>query len=632
MDVLPEGIVPSPPQNQAMKKYYPLCKASPTQKNLLQYLKSSPKRNHLGDVFDKMSLSPSKTKTTPQKTQSTHQKTQSTHQKTQSTHQKTQSTSQKTQSTSQKTQSTPQKTQSTPQKTQSTHQKTQSTHQKTQSTHQKTQSTHQKTQSTPQKTQSTPQKTQSTPQKTQSTPQKTQSTPQKTQLTPQKTQLTPQKTQSTLEYWVTPTKKMRKQIPTTPIRDVTAKRNELVWPPQHVILETDKFITRLYEKPREFPRNYKDIVESLQDEELPITIVKTILSFMSRDFAPSPEIIWYLVNNILSSSSNSWLISLTYSLLNDIIEKYPTKCIGMNITLEHVRKHFFQDKVSNDKKSLKAKCCNKLALSFLLSVLSVELKATALKSKQRRLTKYFSADFDVRHVRDVIPHLKKCLENHTATPSSCGIGERRDLVEETSICGLELFQNLLKLFIIVSVNKENSALRLADELLYLYIDLPNLQQRVLLLQSVTSHHVRKHLIDTILMNYYSLLPTALKGHNIQFLCVRKIVFQDFYREPPKRSDECGHSAEEVEEYITLLAYLLQSYVVIHSPGLHGYHNDQPLCDHDGVSEFSQDDLSCLEELNSHVLRLGERCGSFLREGQLLSLRTNVLLYMMAVVA
>jgi hypothetical protein len=326
---------------------------------------------------------------------------------------------------------------------------------------------------------------------------------------------------------------MRKQIPTTPIRDVTAKRNELVWPPQHVILETDKFIKRLYEKPREFPRNYKDIVESLQDEELPITIVKTIRSFMSRDFAPSPEIIWYLVNNILSSSSNSWLISLTYSLLNDIIEKYPTKCIGMNITLEHVRKHFFQDKVSNDKKSSKAKCCNKLALSFLLSVLSVELKATALKSKQRRLTKYFSADFDVRHVRDVIPHLKKCLENHTATPNSCGIGERRDLVEETSICGLELFQNLLKLFIIVSVNKENATHRFANELLSLYIELPNLQQRVLLLQSVTSHHARKHLINMILMNYCSLLPTALKGHNI-FLCVRKIVFQDFYREPPSK--------------------------------------------------------------------------------------------------
>ena len=98
----------------------------------------------------------------------------------------------------------------------------------------------------------------------------------------------------------------------------------------------------------------------------------------------------------------------------------------------------------------------------------------------------------------------------------------------------------------------------------------------------------------------------------------------------ERNDGCGHSAEDVEEYITLLAYLLQSYVVIHPP-VHGYHNDHPLCDHDDIREFSQEDLSYLENLKYHVSSLSGRCGSFLKEGQFLSLRTNLLLHMMAVI-
>jgi hypothetical protein len=412
MDMLPEGI-PTPLKNEAMKtiSYPSPCKEPSTKKNLQQYLKSSPKPNHMEDMLNKMTLSPSKTP-------------------------------------SPKT--------------------------------------------------------------------------------------TPQKTQSSLDHWVTPTKRMRvKQTPVSPSRDVNAKRNELIWPPPHVLLNTEEFIKRLYKNPRDYPTTYKNIIESLQDEEFLFSVVKTIDSFMSRNFAPSSEMIWYLVNHILARSSNSWLISLTYSLLNDIIEKYPTKCIGMNVTSADVRKYFFHNKVGSDKKSSKTKPYSKLALSFLLSVLAVELKATALKSKQRRLSKQFSADFDVQHVRDVIPCLKKCLNNHTATPNSCCIGEGRDLAEETGICGLELFQNLLKLFMIVSLNKENAAIRLADQLMYLYIDLPNLQQRVLLLQSVTSHHVRQHLIKVLLMNYCSLLPEALTGHNLP-LCVRKILMQDFYRQPPSK--------------------------------------------------------------------------------------------------
>jgi hypothetical protein len=356
-------------------------------------------------------------------------------------------------------------------------------------------------------------------------------------LSPSKTPspaTTPQKAQSTLENYVTPSKRVRKQIPHSPSCDVNAKRNELVWPPPHVVLNTEAFIKKLYEDPRDFPTTYKFLVESLQDEKLLFSVVKTIDSCMSKDFAPSADMIWYLVKNILSRSSDTRLISLTYSLLNRIIERYPKQCIGMNITSEHVQKYFFQDlKDGSDKKSSKkTKHCSKLASSFLLSVIAVELKETALKSKQRRLSKHFSADFNIHHVKYVMPQLKRCLENHTATSSPCGTGDRHDMPEEAGICGLELFQNILKLIMVVSLNKENVAIKLADQLMYLYIDLPNLQQRVLLLQSVTSHYVRQHLTRVLLMNYCSLLSEArLHGHDLP-LCVRKILLQDFYRQPP----------------------------------------------------------------------------------------------------
>ena len=100
----------------------------------------------------------------------------------------------------------------------------------------------------------------------------------------------------------------------------------------------------------------------------------------------------------------------------------------------------------------------------------------------------------------------------------------------------------------------------------------------------------------------------------------------------ERSDgRCSYSTDAVEEYVTLLAYLLQSYVAMHSPILHGYHNDHPLCYHGDVRKFSQEDLRYLKNLKCYVSDLHARCKSFLREGESLSVRTKLLLYMMKLV-
>ena len=410
MEILGNEGVASPPKKMKRTGYSSPCKTPSTQKNLLQYIKSSPKQNILEDVFGKMSLSPSKTP-------------------------------------SPKT--------------------------------------------------------------------------------------TPQKNQATLKQWVTPTKIKQNQPPFTPSCNVSAKRNELVWPPQHVMLNKDEFIKRLYKNPREFPTTYEYVLESLQDEDFFVSVVKTICSFMSSDFSPSTEIIWYLIENILSSNASSMPINLTYTLLQDILERYPTKCVGLKITWNHVKTYLMAEQPEDVKKS-QVTCCKRSVQSFLLSVLAVEVKTRALKSKQTQLTKHFSLDFDFRHANEVIQCLKKSLANPSAPNSCSGIGkDSQDLPEEISISELELFQNILKLFMIVSLNKENAAIRLADELMYLYIELPNLEQRVLLLQSVMSHQVRQHLIKVLLMNYCSLLPEALEGHDLP-LSMQKILLQDFYRVPPSK--------------------------------------------------------------------------------------------------
>ncbi|XP_028391247.1 uncharacterized protein LOC114516078 [Dendronephthya gigantea] len=412
---------------------------------------------------------------------------------------------------------------------------------------------------------------------------------------------TPTKTQSTLEHWATPTKRMRvmEEPAVTPSTDISSRRNELVWPPRHVLLGNEDFIKRLYKSSRDFPTSYQYLIESLQDEELHFLMIRSCENVMSNDYAPPCVVIRNLIGIMASKKSTSGLVSMAYSLLNDILERYPTKCVAIHVTWEDIEKYL------NDTRP-----CSRLAFGYLLSVLSVELKAGALKSKQRRLSKHFSADFNIQRVKDVISCLKKCLQNHTGRAEF-----------------LEILQNFLKLFMIVSLNKGYVAVRLADELLGLYIGLPNLEQRVLLLRSMQSHLVREHLISILLVNYCE-LPKAFKLTDELQLCMKKILLQDFNRKPPKRSGGLSYSAEDVEEYVTLLAYLLQSYVVIHMPSLHGYHNDYSLCYHDDVKEFSQEDLSYLKDLESYISKLQGRCEEFLKEDHHLSLRTVLLFHMM----
>lgn len=95
------------------------------------------------------------------------------------------------------------------------------------------------------------------------------------------------------------------------------------------------------------------------------------------------------------------------------------------------------------------------------------------------------------------------------------------------------------------------------------------------------------------------------------------------------SDQFGYTEQDVEEYVTLLAYLMQSYLVLRSSTLRRYHNDYPLCDHDNIIQFRPGDITLLKDLEVHVSALRNRCQRFVKEGQRISSRTKLLLVLMS---
>ena len=421
------------------------------------------------------------------------------------------------------------------------------------------------------------------------------------------------------------------------------KRNEVVWPPTHVTINPTEFVSKLFKVPRLFCVTYNDLIEGLLDEQFFYQVVRTIQCFMSTRMAPSCNLIWYLVDNVLLNSCKRSLSSATYCLLNEIHARFPARCLAMRVRWTNMEKltgrltSFFAS--GSESQFLNAG----LASVFILNVLSSEVKSTALKTKPTRIKKNFSADFNSHNMKEIVAGIKVCLSNHTNTcrNGNCPIARPSDCTKErpssspnVGICSLELFQNLLKLVIISSSNKEAVAIRTADELSCIYISLTNLQARILLLRTLKSHLIRSYLIKVLLMNYCSPHPDALKGNDVPFTA-RKIVLQDFCRFPPKRSyrnDDDIYTVEEVEEYVTLVAYLLQSYISLRTPSLQSYHSDYPAFYSEQVKKFTEEDVEIFGSLKWHTLKLREKCGRFLGNAQRMSIRTDILLIMMEMTA
>lgn len=353
---------------------------------------------------------------------------------------------------------------------------------------------------------------------------------------------------------------------------------------------------------------------------------------MSSSAAPSSDLIWFLVKDVLLNSCQRRLTFATYSLLSEIHARFPACCIAMRIDWESI-KGFTERLTSLFSSGTKLQFLNaSLAFLFIISVLSSEVKFTALKTKPTRLARHFSSDFGYRNMREIIAGIKVCLSNHRDT---CGY--RKSDVKSLSVnfgfCSLELFQNLLKFDIVLSCYKQQVAQTIADELMSLYMDLPSLEARILLLQTLKSHLIRRYLIEVLLMNYCREGDEAFHGNEMH-MGARKILKQDFLRCPPRRSSEYSsdkYTAEEVEEYVTLVAYLVQSYMATHSSSLQCVHGDSSISQVSQVSQLTSEDIGFFRNLKWHVSDLRKRCVHFIGDSpQKLSKRTDIMLEMLAI--
>ena len=266
--------------------------------------------------------------------------------------------------------------------------------------------------------------------------------------------------QSSIKTWLTPIKKSPRAAHVVDIdaKHVTTKRNEVVWPPIHVTLDSIDFTLRLYKRSRTFPSCYVDIVEGLQDELLLFQVVRSIQSLTNSCAAPSSDLIWFLVKDVLLNSCQCGLSFATYSLLSEIHARFPARCIAMRVdwgSIEGVTERL----TSLFSSGTELQVLNaSLALSFIINVLSSEVKFTALKTKTTRLARHFSSDFGYRNMREIIAGIKVCLNNHRCM-CGCKKSEVGNCLDPTKpdkslsvnygFCSLELFQNLLKFDIVL---------------------------------------------------------------------------------------------------------------------------------------------------------------------------------------
>lgn len=95
-----------------------------------------------------------------------------------------------------------------------------------------------------------------------------------------------------------------------------------------------------------------------------------------------------------------------------------------------------------------------------------------------------------------------------------------------------------------------------------------------------------------------------------------------------RDNKSYVSSEDIEEYVMLLAYLTQSYIVTHTTALNCYYNDHTLSECDDAQALSEEDRILLGDLGFHVSDLCSRLEGFSGVDTSLSLRTNTLLVMM----
>lgn len=354
-----------------------------------------------------------------------------------------------------------------------------------------------------------------------------------------------------------------------------------------------------------FTENQMNTIQSLREENFYESVLATINSFMHHRRKPPPDLLFYLLNDILLSK-RSKCGTECIRILRQIQVLHPIVAMEMlrqKITWEFVS---MVVKLSGCGQVHKAYSCLEvnasMALSFLVSVLEDEVNIKKFSLVKTSANRLLSVNNQSSHIHDVVEWIGQSLMHHK--------GERLDQNCGQNFCPLYLLQRMLTLSLLVSDRPEDSAARLADELVVVYVELQSIMHKTLLLQSVQSHLLKSKLIEVIVTNCCPLDGEQLNVEGISRVGLRRIVFTEFRRSPPANSssihgldnDMSGNTVANTtncEEFIMLLAYWLQSFVFCRKRTL--TKNSTP--------DLSIYDVDVLNEIDEEVLMLRVRLES-----------------------
>ena len=356
-----------------------------------------------------------------------------------------------------------------------------------------------------------------------------------------------------------------------------------------------------------FTENQMNTIQSLREENFHQSVLATITSFMHHHRKPPPDLLFYLLNNILLSKQSKCGTECI-RILRQIQVLHPVVAMEMirqKITWEFVS---MVAKLSGCGQVHKAYSCLEvnasMALSFLVSVIEEEVNIKKFSLVKTSANRLLSVNNQSSHIHDVVEWIGRSLMHHK--------GERLDQNCGQNFCPLYLLQRMLTLSLLVSDRPEDSAARLADELVVVYVELQSIMHKTLLLQSVQSHLLKSKLIEVIVTNCCPLDGEQLNVDGISRVGLRRIVFTDFRRSPPANSslihgldnDVSGNTAAtcnttNCEEFVMLLAYWLQSVIFCRKRSLMK----------NTSSDLSIDDIDVLNEIAEEVLILRVRLES-----------------------
>lgn len=360
---------------------------------------------------------------------------------------------------------------------------------------------------------------------------------------------------------------------------------------------------------KHFSENQMNTIQSLKEENFHESILATVTSFMHHHRKPPPDLLFYLLHNILLSKQSK-CVTECIRILRQVQVLHPVaamEMMGQKISWEFVS---MVVKLSGCGQFYKADSCLEvnasIALSFLVSVMEEEVQIKKFSIVKTSANRLLSVNNRSSHIHDVVEWIGQSLTHHR--------GERLDQNCGHNFCPLFVLQRMLMLSLLVSDRPEDSAARIADDLVVVYVELQSIKHKTLLLQSVQSHLLKTKLIEVIVTNCCPFDGDQLEVEGISRAGLRHIVFTDFRRSPPAISssihdlnnDLSGNTVANTtncEEFVMLLAYWLQSFVFCRKRSL------MKNTSSDSLRTLSIDDVDVLNEIDEEVLMLRVRLES-----------------------